>query len=261
MKQCWLFALLFFLFQDKPLEKTAVIRTKAGMITTDRLQNLYIISSGKLKKYESNGTLTAGFDNLYFGDISFVDASDPFRILLYSEDFNKIRFVDNVLKPFGEAIALNDFGVFSCPALCSSQKGGFWLFNEQSGQIIRYDKDLQQVQKSISVFPLLNQQTKAQFLIEKSNRLFLSFSNKIMVFDDMANYLFSIKIKHTNQFQIKNNNLLLWSENDMLRYNLTNQKTDTLHFDLNKKIQYARYELNRLYCQFRDSVVIYNVPN
>ena len=70
---------------------------KADFISTDQLGNFYIIKNSELIKNNANNNQTLRYSNNLFGKISSIDASDPFRILVFNKDFNKIVFLDKNL--------------------------------------------------------------------------------------------------------------------------------------------------------------------
>ncbi|MDD1475334.1 hypothetical protein MEO41_29325, partial [Dolichospermum sp. ST_sed4] len=74
------------------------------------------------------------------GNIGFVDASDPLKILLFYRDFGQIRFLDNSLSPQGNTILLDNIGFGSSTMVCSSDQNGIWLYEPVSFKLTRLDK-------------------------------------------------------------------------------------------------------------------------
>jgi len=100
----YLFVLLFSLtFQVTGSEFTLIDSVKAigTDITSDHLSNCYIISSDKLYKYDPNNQTKFLYSDMSLGEISSVDASDPYKILLFYKELSEIIFLDNTLSALG----------------------------------------------------------------------------------------------------------------------------------------------------------------
>ena len=77
-----------FILQKKVLKK-------ARILTTDPLGNLYLADEQNIWMYNKNGDSLRAFNSRRFGEISFIDATDPYKILVYFQDYNLIIFLDN----------------------------------------------------------------------------------------------------------------------------------------------------------------------
>jgi hypothetical protein len=67
----------------------------------------------------------ASGDNKNLGDISFVDASNMLRILVFYKDFLQVVFLDNTLSANGETVSFDKIGFQQAQLVCSSHIGNF----------------------------------------------------------------------------------------------------------------------------------------
>ena len=141
MRQLFLSLILFFghllsgTCQDYQVVKT--IEEFNGEFTTDYLGNIFLYSSGDLTRYDLNGNKTGIFSSREFGDISFVDATNPMKILVVYNDFSKAVLLDN-----GLAANVNfDLmlpGVPSFTIICSARDAGYWIYDPNNNQLIGF---------------------------------------------------------------------------------------------------------------------------
>ena len=85
--------------KDSCCKLIAAIKGDVVDFAVDNLDNVYVInSSDQVKKYNSNGDSVAVFNNVKkFGKLSFIDASNPLKLLLYYKDFSTIVTLDRLL--------------------------------------------------------------------------------------------------------------------------------------------------------------------
>jgi hypothetical protein len=94
------------------------IKAPAGsIISSDNLENLYIITpTNDIIKYNKNGIKLATANFKVLGNISSIDASNPFEIYVFYRDQNKIIFLDNMLNMRGawQEVLTIKFGCLIC---------------------------------------------------------------------------------------------------------------------------------------------------
>src|ERR1700761_4863322 len=68
----------------------------ASDFTVDNVGNIYLLSrDNQLKKLDANGDSVSLYNSVTrFGDISFIDVTNPLKILIYYRDFATIVEVD-----------------------------------------------------------------------------------------------------------------------------------------------------------------------
>ena len=103
-KILFVIALLFFQ-QIKAAENSndSIPVPFGSSIHSDYLENVYVITpTNDITKYNKSGLKLASANFKILGNISWIDASNPFEIYVFFRDQNKLLFLDNLLNLKGE---------------------------------------------------------------------------------------------------------------------------------------------------------------
>ncbi len=188
---------------------------------SDPIGNVYIIKNNNLRKFGLDHTQVADYTNPFLGNIHSIDVSDPLRILLYFKDHNQIIWVDNFLSEILSPIWLDVLGVDQALLVCSSNQGGFWIFNGLNNQLQYFDVNLQFVHESISLNSLTGPDIQPTYLVEKSRMVYLNVPGfGILIFDRFGNYSKTIALDIPAEFQVTDQNLYYFKEGDLHSYDM-----------------------------------------
>ncbi|GAB4286028.1 MAG: hypothetical protein Kow0068_11540 [Marinilabiliales bacterium] len=227
----------------------------AKVLLSDHLGNTYGIDNFIIKKYNINGIETANYSDSYLGKIYYADVTDPYRILLFYKDFNQIVFLDKNLSPILSPVNLNDFDLAMPAIACVSSNGGFWVYDEQTSQIKHYDKNMEITTESIAVNKIIETKSLPDIMIEKNNFIFIHFPDYgLVIFDKYGAFYKSIKQKEMSSIQVQGKSIVYLNNNNIIKYNFELLKTDTLDFQIKKKIQNFRIENNVVFIQATDTL-------
>ncbi len=108
--------------------------------TVNNIGELYIINtSNQLKKLDDKGD-SAGVFNMVtkFGKLSYVEAQNPWRIILFYKNFSIIVLLDKYLN-FLTDINLRKQNIFSVKAVTGSYDNNIWLYDEQENKLKKID--------------------------------------------------------------------------------------------------------------------------
>ncbi len=254
---------VFFLFgftlQDSKFTLVKSIPATSSFITTDNLQNSYLIKKNVLEKYDSEGNFLKNFSNKNLGDISFVDAHDPLKLLLFYKSFQQIIFTDNMLAPSGNSISLEALGYNQVSLVCTSHNDGFWIYSQQNLELVRFDQSLQKTQQTGNISQLAGIEINPNFITEQNNNVFLNDSAKgILVFDIYGTYNKTIPLKGLLRFQVSNEQILYLSGNKLKSYNMKTMEESEITLPSTEVLD-ARTEKEKLYLLKQKSLDIYSV--
>ena len=245
-----LFTILLNIFptQEKvEYEVVAEIKTTANFFTTDRMGNVYIVDDRKLTKYNSSGKQMGVFNKNVLGRITFVDASNPYRILVYYGDFLKLTILDNMLGEITEPFDLNLKGLDQVTLIAKSYNNGIWLFDPVAQQLMRMDEQLTQTLSSTSVNQIIDHTIDPVFMVESDRNLYMSDpATGIMVFDIFGNYIKTLPIIGVMEFQVVDEKVIYFDDGKLKSYN---QKTleHTVAVTTLEQVNNARIEQHLLY--------------
>jgi hypothetical protein len=190
-------------------EKISEYNVVSNMFRVDNLGYFYFVSGSALTKTDSDFNIIASYDSKNNGEISDIDATDPFRLLIFYKDFNKLVFLDNELAELRDPVMLDDLQVFSVDAVCSSTQGSFRLFDGQKSTIVSYDKDLNLIQTGVNLYSCVKSQN-AYKIRESNNYVFAQFgTDYIVTLDKFGNFYKKAEFENIESFDFVNDNLYL----------------------------------------------------
>jgi hypothetical protein len=246
-----LFLLTLFISQitiaQKQQEKIAEINKKCNSITTDRLGNLYLINDYKITMYNRQGDSLREFNSRKFGNISFVDATDPYKIMVFFKNYNLFIFLDNYLSQNGDEIDLQDYGYDQISFACQSRIKGVWVFDQLKQKLIKLDENYNQILESINLAQWFGKNLEPCFMVENNNQLYLNdLNNGVFVFDHYGTFLKKINLKGPTLLQILGNNIKYNLVNKYCQYGINSFETNCIELD-SISISQIRIEKNRAY--------------
>lgn len=235
----------------------------ASFFTTDHLNNFYVVDKNELIMFNRNCKKEKSYSTASSFAIDVVDVSDPFKILIFNKDFNQLIFLNNQLAGITDPIALDNYGYYSVSAVCSSAKGGFWIFNQTNLQLVYFNTDYKEQKKSahLNSFFEDNINTSDILLLEKNDYIYLGIPEVgILLFDLYGSYIKTLPVKFGSEFQVVNQDIVYYKSGQLFFYDTQRfeQKSFALPVD---NVLNARIENQLLYIQQKDTLLIYQWKN
>lgn len=171
-------------------------------MTTDPLQQIYALDAhNELFKYSADGVLLFQYNNNRLGRLAWVDAVNPFNVLLYYPDFQIVKILDRTLNPSGE-FKLYELGMANPAALALSNDNHLWVFDEVNAQLKKIGREGQILAQSDNLALLLGQRPQPIQAQANGNFVFVNDPGLgILVFDAFGQYDHLIPIKNILNFQ------------------------------------------------------------
>ncbi|HHM20522.1 MAG TPA: hypothetical protein ENJ20_00740, partial [Bacteroidetes bacterium] len=148
----------------------------ATWFTTDKLRHIYyILPKNEVIKMDANGTVLFSYFNKTLGPPAWIDATDPFNILLFYPDFQTITLLDRTMNPTGH-FNLFEAGLFGINAVCMASDGNLWLYDPINFQLKKTGRHGQFILESadLSLQPGLKEALAPNLLLEKNQRVYLN---------------------------------------------------------------------------------------
>jgi hypothetical protein len=140
MKSVVFFALLSAFWLPLHAQDTCVYRhlipQKADFATADHLGNTYILRGFELEKYDSTGQFVTRFSTNRLGAPTYVDASNPMKLLVWYSSFQTVLFLDRNLIELGR-LNLVQAGFPALCCLAAAADGNFWAYDERTAQMLK----------------------------------------------------------------------------------------------------------------------------
>ena len=140
MKRVIFFFLLSAFWLPLNAQDTCVLRHviphKADFATADHLGNAYLLRGFELEKYDSTGQFVARFSTNRLGAPTYVDASNPMKLLVWYSAFQTVLFLDRNLIELGR-LNLVEAGFPALCCLATAADGNFWAYDERTAQLLK----------------------------------------------------------------------------------------------------------------------------
>jgi hypothetical protein len=244
-------------FSQSKYKLVTAIGTEADLFTTDNQSNFYVVKKDELFKYNKSGKLLYKYSNKNLGSISYVDASNMMRILVYYKDFAQVVFLDNTLSVNGEPISFDKIGLQQVGLVCSSFNNGMWIYNQQNFSLSQLNQNYEAVHKTENLSNLLNIELQPVRILEYDNRVYMNNpSTGILIFDIYGTYYKTVPVKNAKEFQVIADWVYYSSGNKIKAYNI--KTTDESEFEVpESEFSSFRLEVKSLFLQTSKGISIF----
>ena len=249
----------------KPLDYTLLrtLEISSPVFTTDQLRNVYTVTkTNEVIKYTPSGQIQFRYNNNTLGNLAFIDATDPFNLLLFYPDFRRVILLDRTLSETG-AFDLFNLDVIDVPAVGISSDNKLWIYDDLKFNLKKIDRNGDVVDQSNNLSLVLGKTLTPNFLLERSNAVYVNDPEVgILVFDLFSNYTKTIGIKGLDQFQVIDQQLVYWQDGALHIFNLKSLQTRSIDLQLPPdESQLVRIEKDRLYVRTGPFLKIYQINN
>ena len=267
------FAILYFLFlptagaQETPSLGDAPtnyqllfeLNIHATQFTSDKFQNIYYVSpTNEVVKLQYDGTEQFRFINKTLGAPAYIDATNPFNLLLFYPDYQNVLTLDRTMNLAGQ-FNLFELGIFGLDAVAMAGDGNLWLYDAVNFHLKKIGKEGQTIVQSADLSLELNKAIRPNFMLEKDQLVYVNdFKAGILVFDVFGKYLKTLPINGLDRFQVVGNELLFFHQGRMFSFHLLTllQNPVLLPQGITPNDQ-LRVEKDRLYVLKKDKLQVY----
>ena len=227
-------------------------------IEVDKMKQLYLIEDAHtLLKYSSDGDLLSQFNENSLGEISYVDVSNPFRILVYYNDYATVLFLDRTLSEI-QRHDLSDLDIPEVRALGTASDNNTWLFDNNTYTLKKINSQNEVVAESSDLSLLLTDALDPNRLIETNARVYLNSPNLgILVFDVFGNYIKTIEILNLDYFQVYEGQIFYVEDKKFKTYHLLSFLTKEIKMPIiEEKLEQLCIAQERLYIKYANEIDI-----
>lgn len=222
-----------------------LIAIEHDQLQLDHLNQIYVIQNDRIIKFDQNGNQLAEFSDELLGEITSVDVSDPLRILVFYQDFNQIIYLNKELSKIGSTIDLYDYNDNENSLVCSSQNGGFWMYNSTNSQSFHISSNGTIKNESILLNGFFENISPIK-MIESENLLYFLYPQKgILILNENGQLNKKIDLRGIDDIYPIQNKIYYQKENIIFHFNITNQKDMIIY--QSKKGNNNMYQLNKRY--------------
>ncbi len=232
--------------------------TCTGNFTTDPIGNSYIYSKGDITKYNKEGFETARYSTRDFGDITYVDATNPMKILVVFKEFSKAVVLDASLAP-NATIDLSFPGIPYVNVICSSREQGYWITDPVMKQIRKINDQLSIIADGTPYRQVTSSEIDGIYLVDSGDWIVLvARGYGLMVFDRFGTYFKTIQMLPDMPVQANGDDILYKENNGMVKISIRTGKISRFLLPENHLNDACRVEGNRIFIKTLNTLKIYS---
>jgi hypothetical protein len=190
--------------------------------TVNNLGELYVINlNNQLKKIDDKGDSVGVFNQVTkFGKLSYVDAQNPWKTILFYKNFSTIVLLDKYLNVLTN-INLRKQNIFGVKIVSSAYDNNFWLYDEQENKLKKID-DAGKVLMETVDFRLLFDAVPSPVKIEDKDGFVYLYDPKkgFYVFDYYGAFKNKLTFLNWKNIAVIGKSIYGFDDNYFYRYNL-----------------------------------------
>lgn len=241
-------------------EKGELHIDKDEIWSVDGLENVFITSNNVINKYDSIGELKFSQSIKSLGRLRDLQSINTMKLVTFSEEQQTICLLDNTLTLSEECLDLSNFSIDNASHIAvSGQSDKIWVVDQLNSKLLLLSlgsTDQFQEIKNLKGILNISQIIEIQ---EANNELFLSDSNgNIYQFDLYGSLVNKYEFKELDGFVVKNENLILLQNNQLIVSNLSGQEINYIKLPI-KNVCDVKISGNFFYFRAENKILKYSL--
>lgn len=225
---CFMLLVAFVYAQDITAQSDSVFqyeKTIAGKFSyfnVDNLDNVYLINeTNQLKKITAKGDSAGVFNDVKkFGNPSYIDVTNPLKLLLYYKNYSTVITLDRFLAVRNN-INLRRQNIFFVNNITLSYDNYIWLFDEEDYRLKKIDEDGKLLQSTVDWRMLFDSVPAPVKIIDRDNYVYLYDPEKgFYIFDYYGAFKNRLAFLHWKNVEVTGNTMFGFSDNTLYSYEL-----------------------------------------
>lgn len=242
-KKLWLLTLMAlpscasFAQDDSLFRFLKKIEYPIASFTVDNLGELYIINTdNQLKKYNEKGDSIGVFNQVTkYGKLSYVEAQNPWKAILYYQDYSTIVLLDKYLNVLTN-INLRQQNIFKVKAVTTSYDNNIWLYDEQENKLKKIDDTGNKLFESVDFRNLFDSVPTPQKIIDNDGFVYLYDPEKgLYIFDYYGSFKSRLPFINWKDITVIDKSIYGFDRENLYRY--TPPMPDVKTFSLPTAVQ------------------------
>ncbi|MEO6962067.1 MAG: hypothetical protein ABIY90_08875 [Puia sp.] len=186
----------------------------------DNLGNMYVLTGdNQLRKLSAAGDSLAVFNDVRrYGKISYIDVTNPLKILLYYGEFGTVVMLDRFLNNIN-SIDLRKFNFFQIRSIGLAYDNNIWLYDELDAKLKKIRDDGSLLLETTDIRQLTDSVPEVDMLTDQDGFVYLYDSLKgVFIFDHYGGFQKFIPLKNWQHFTVIDNAILGWEGSYFFKY-------------------------------------------
>lgn len=153
-------------------------------VGVDALENIYYIKENVF--FKKNGKKIYNYQHVNLGNLSSADVHNPFKIILFYQDFNSVVVLDNNLNEHISAISL--FGL-NYHLVSFAAENNLWLYSRDNNVFQLFDFQKKEILFNAQPLGFFQPNFIAQGIKSDNRNLWLTGNSGILTFNQYGSFL------------------------------------------------------------------------
>lgn len=239
------------------------VEVASNYFTTDHLQNLYYINGkNEVIKYEFTSGIEYTYSDKRLGKPTYIDASNPMRVLVFFPDFYTVVILDNTCSAMNiiNLTSTTDKNSYLPYVVCAqADENYFWIYDQLSRKLVKLDERGNKVLESEAFDALFSDVVLPSQLIYYNQSVYLIDKNyRVLLFDLYGTFHNEIRTQTIGYIQVIKNNFVFLQDNEMQIIDNTLLSRKSYSLPLPDVVQ-VRIHPNRLFLRTASQIAVYSV--
>jgi len=236
---------------------------QVSAFAVDNIGALYLITpENQLKKYNEKGDSVGVFNEVTkYGKLSYVDAENPWKTILFYRNFSTIVLLDKYLNVV-TSINLRKQNIFRVRAVTSSYDNNIWLFDEQDNKLKKIDDNGNLLSETVDFRLLFDSVLDPVEIIDRDGLVYLYDPQKgIYIFDYYGSFKAKLTFLHWKSIEVIGKNIYGFDEANVYKY--TSPIPDVSTYQLPSDLQNSssiKIQNRKMYVLQKNRLSIYSLP-
>jgi hypothetical protein len=194
---------------DSPFVHVSQINGSFTDFTVDNLGNMYVLTLGnQLKKIGPSGDSLAIYNDVRrYGNLSYIDATNPLKILLYYQEFGTVVEVDRFLNILN-TIDLRSLNFFQIKTIGLAYDNNLWIYDDLEAKLKRIGDDGSLITETTDIRQLTDSVPDPSVLTDQNGLVYLYDNlHGAYIFDHYGAFKKYVPLPGWKDFTVIDNNL------------------------------------------------------
>lgn len=208
--------------QDTIFRFQRVINYPIVSFVINNLGELYTINTNnQLKKLNEKGDSVGVFNEVTkYGKLSYVDAQNPWKTILFYENFSTIVLLDKYLNVV-TSINLRKQNIYGVRTVAASYDNNIWLFDEQENKLKKIDDAGKILMETVDFRNLFDSVPSPVQIVDRDGFVYLNDPKKgVYVFDYYGSFKNKLSFRNWKNIAVIEKNLHGFDDNNLYSYGL-----------------------------------------
>ena len=234
------------------------INVNVRLAEVDNLGNIYVIDAkNRLIKYDTGFKELYRYANNKNGMISAIDVTNPLRMVVFYNDFNQVKILDNTLSIIREFDFSQQY--LDITACGITNDGNLWLYDAVRFRLMKVDDNGNIILQSnnVSDFGMAGMQITK--ILENGNYVVLcDYDKGFWFFDNFGQYIYHFPVQGLRSFQFDGKQIIYYTDSGLKTFSIQQKERQIIgvsSMEIAEDLNYILYNDGYYYGIYTQGVI------